>query len=364
MASEYEVSGVPFLRSLNVRTHRIDLTNVMFISEEFHAKLRKSALRPGDVVTVRTGKPGVTAVIPESLPRANCSDLVITRPGPELDSVWLSYFINGAASGYVASRLVGAVQQHFNVSSAKELRLLLPPLEEQRAIAATLGALDNKIESNRNLTQTAAALVRALYTEAAAGRDRGPFRDAMTVSMGTPFKGAHYTEPGIGRPLLRIRDLKTFVPQTWTTEQRHDESVIEPGSIVVGMDAEFRATIWLGDSAVLNQRVCAFRPLAPVGRAFALHSLEADLALQERAKSGTTVIHLNKADIQRFRVPIFSHDEHRALAAMTDPLIDMIVARSAESKHLARMRDALMPELLSGRLRANDVSESRFGGTV
>ena len=57
MASEYVPYGVPFLRSQNVEAYHINVSDVKFISPEFHAKLGKSSLRPGDVVIVRTGKP-------------------------------------------------------------------------------------------------------------------------------------------------------------------------------------------------------------------------------------------------------------------------------------------------------------------
>ena len=85
MASEYVKIGIPFLRSLNIRPFRIDASDIKFISRKFHERLKKSALRPGDVVVVRTGEPGTAAVIPESLPEANCSDVVIVRPRQGLD---------------------------------------------------------------------------------------------------------------------------------------------------------------------------------------------------------------------------------------------------------------------------------------
>lgn len=117
MASEYVSTRVPFLRSLNVRPHRIDTTDLRYISPDFHARLEKSGLRPGDVVTVRMGVPGQSAVVPLWLADANCSDLVVTRPGPELNAYWLSYYLNWITSTHIASQLVGAVQQHFNVRS-------------------------------------------------------------------------------------------------------------------------------------------------------------------------------------------------------------------------------------------------------
>ena len=122
MASEYQPTGIPFLRSQDIKPYRLKLSGVAHISEVFHARLQKSALKPGDVVIVRTGKPGTAAFIPESLPIANCSDLVIVRPGKQLDSRFLVYYVNSLGNSHVASHLVGAVQQHFNVGSARQFK--------------------------------------------------------------------------------------------------------------------------------------------------------------------------------------------------------------------------------------------------
>src|SRR5688572_8711457 len=94
MVTEYLPKGVPFLRSTDIEPLRIKMESVKFISPEFHARLKKSSLRPGDVVIVRTGKPGAAAVVPATLPSANCSDLVIVRPGERLDSRFLAYWVN------------------------------------------------------------------------------------------------------------------------------------------------------------------------------------------------------------------------------------------------------------------------------
>ena len=55
MADEYVDDGIPFLRSQNILPFRLDDTNLKFINEAFHKRLKKSALSPGDVVVVRTG---------------------------------------------------------------------------------------------------------------------------------------------------------------------------------------------------------------------------------------------------------------------------------------------------------------------
>ncbi|MDD5395608.1 MAG: restriction endonuclease subunit S [Thiothrix sp.] len=163
MSSEYIDDGVPFLRSKNIEPLRINTDDIKYISQAFHQKVSKSRLTPGDVVIVRTGKPGSCAVIPDWLEDANCSDLVIVRCGKEINNRFLAYYINTAATGHISAHLVGAVQQHFNVASARVLNIKLPTLKEQEEIVNILGSLDDKIELNRQMNATLEAMAQALF---------------------------------------------------------------------------------------------------------------------------------------------------------------------------------------------------------
>ena len=142
MASKYKPSGIPFLRSQNIRPNSIDLGNVVYIDEQFNSQLKKSQLSPGDVAIVRTGYPGTSAVIPESLPISNCSDLVIVKPGSLVNPYYLCLFFNSTyGKKLVLGNIVGAAQKHFNVTAAKNVLIPVPPLAEQRAIVGRLEAL-------------------------------------------------------------------------------------------------------------------------------------------------------------------------------------------------------------------------------
>ena len=142
MAKRYVASGIPFLRSQNIRAFDVSLTNVVYIDEVFHAALSKSKLAPNDVAIVRTGYPGTAAVIPESLKRANCADLVIVRPLPSLNPHFLAAFFNSSyGKSLVGGKLVGAAQKHFNVTAAKEATLHVPPLEQQNEIVEQIAVI-------------------------------------------------------------------------------------------------------------------------------------------------------------------------------------------------------------------------------
>jgi type I restriction enzyme, S subunit len=163
MTGEYVPNGIAFLRSQNIEPYHLNLDGLIYINEAFHKKLKKSALKPGDVVVVRTGTPGTAAVIPETLLEANCSDLVIIRPGDHLDPRFLAYYINAVAHYQVSANLVGAVQQHFNVGAAKNLKMALPPIKEQQAISQIIGHLNEKIGLNHRMNHTLEEIAEAIF---------------------------------------------------------------------------------------------------------------------------------------------------------------------------------------------------------
>ncbi|PZF48812.1 MULTISPECIES: restriction endonuclease subunit S [unclassified Curtobacterium] len=231
------------------------------------------------------------------------------------------------------------------------LRAHVPPLGEQQAIAEVLGALDDKIAANTALAETTEASIAVAYTLASRdGVTHRPLLDELVIEFGEPFGGPQFSQPGVGRPLIRIRDLKTFKSQVWSTESRPREVVVAAGDVLVGMDAEFRATPWLGEPGLLNQRVLRARHTT-LGRALVREMLRRPLAEVESEKSATTVIHLNKADLARKRVGMPHSDALAAFERLAEPLYEARIALAVENRTLAMTRDALLPQLMSGKLR-------------
>ncbi len=163
MARLYKASGVPFLRSQNVRPFEISMDNVVYIDDEFHLKLSKSRLRPGDLAVVRTGYPGTAAVIPDDLKDANCSDLVIIRTGPHIDPHYLAgYFNSPFGKELVGGKLVGAAQKHFNVTAAKDVLFHLPPVPTQKQFVESIRAFQTETQRLESIYQRKIAALDAL----------------------------------------------------------------------------------------------------------------------------------------------------------------------------------------------------------
>ncbi|MBP1097478.1 restriction endonuclease subunit S domain-containing protein [Bradyrhizobium diazoefficiens] len=174
--SKYYVNaGVPALRSLNIRQGAVDTKDCVFISAEANDLLKKSQLRKGDLVAVRTGQPGTTAVIPPELDGCNCIDLIIIRKpkaGSERYLCW--YLASDIAVRQFAEGSGGAIQQHFNVGTAMDLVVTWPSVSEQEAIVAFLEIATSRIDKLSAEAQTAIDLLRerraALISAAVTGK--------------------------------------------------------------------------------------------------------------------------------------------------------------------------------------------------
>ncbi|MFT8483305.1 MAG: restriction endonuclease subunit S [Gluconobacter cerinus] len=276
---------------------------------------------------------------------------------------------------------------------ASEQRVPYGDREEQVNIATTLAALDDKIELNRKTAATLEEMARALYRSwfvdfdpvRARAEGRAPAHmDAATAALfpdsfgedglpvgwqfasiyevarvqyGAPFASAKFNTSKEGRPLVRIRDLKSHQPGVWTTEVLRNEFLIRPGDIVVGMDGDFTPFTWCSSEALMNQRVCCFVPGREHDRAFVRLCISGLLKTEAEAAVATTVIHLGKKDIDKFQVPLASQEVMAAFSGLALPWHRKVVALGLENHTLASLRDTLLPRLMSGELRVGAACE-------
>ena len=142
------MDGVPFLYGSDIQEGRIVAHAARRMSEEDSKSLSKSCLRPGDLVCVRVGAPGVTAVVPPELAGANCASVLIVRHTGSFESKWLCYVMNSRSVRYQVELVqYGAAQEQFNVAHAAEFLVPLAPQAEQRAIAAFFDRETAKIDT-------------------------------------------------------------------------------------------------------------------------------------------------------------------------------------------------------------------------
>ena len=359
MHSEYVEDGVPFLRSLNVDPLRINKNDLKFISPEFHRRIKKSRLTPGDVVIVRTGKPGACAVVPDWLADANCSDLVIVRCGTQLNNRFLAYYVNTVASDHIAAHLVGAVQQHFNVGSARSLKMNLPPVVEQNAIANLLGNLDDKIDllhrQNKTLEAMAETQFRQWFVEdAPEGWDERPLSGIANFLNGLACQKYPPANDLEKLPVLKIRELSSGISETadWATSHVKPGYIVEAGDVIFAWSASLMVKVWDGEKCVLNQHL--FKVTSnQFPKWFYLRWCKHHLAefIAVAASHATTMGHIKRGDLDAAMVLVPPPKVLETMSKQMQPLLDKQIAIARQRKTLEKLRDTLLPKLMSGEVR-------------
>jgi restriction endonuclease S subunit len=145
-------SGVPIIRNQNIRENRFDDTDIIFISEDFDRKNKNKRVRKNDVLIVRTGSnTGQACTVPEVFENSQTFTTLIVRPSELLDSQYLSLHINSFGIREVDRLSAGGGKPNLNAGFLKGYRILLPPIDEQKAIAKILVSFDIVIGQNNKL---------------------------------------------------------------------------------------------------------------------------------------------------------------------------------------------------------------------
>jgi type I restriction enzyme S subunit len=295
------------------------------------------------------------------------------------DYKYLFYALN-LKLNYLKDISHGSATQFLTVKILDELDILLPPLPEQRAIAAVLSSLDDKIELLRDQNKTLEAIAQTLFKrwfvefefpdefgkpykssggemvdselgEIPSGWRVGKIYELLEVDYGYPFKSELFNTNKDGLPLIRIRDLKDGDPSIFTNEICPQNYVVFPGDIIAGMDAEFRLYVWKGEKGLLNQRVCRFRPKEFASHIFVLETMRPFLAFYERTKTGTTVSHLGKSDLDFIEAIIPEKSLIELFSNSSEAIFRKIIANNSQIQTHVAIRDVLIPKLISGKIR-------------
>lgn len=370
--NHYVNNGIRFLRSQNVEPFRINLADERFIDEPFHRSIKKSQLEAGDVVIVRTGNPGASAVIPEKNEEWNCSDLVIIKPDhTRINSTFLAAFLN-LSYGVISSNLVGAVQQHFNVGAAKKLRLKLPSLKEQNIIASYIDSLNEKItineKINQNLDEQAKAIFKSWFIDYDHWNGQMP-SNWIETSLGkicscelggTPSRANkdywNGTIPWINSG--EVNKFRIIKPSETITELGLSKSATKLLPVKTTVIAITGAT--LGQVSLLeiascaNQSVVGVIPNEKLPYEFIYPLITAKIQELISHQTGGAQQHINKQNVESLSFMMPTQDVISAYTNLVNALYARIATNCFENERLTELRDSLLPKLMSAEI---DVSE-------
>ncbi|MDY4462650.1 MAG: restriction endonuclease subunit S [Sodaliphilus sp.] len=272
----------------------------------------------------------------------------------------------------IIQQATGTTIKNVSLKQMRDYHFLIPVnLSDQRKIAGILSALDAKIENNNkinaNLEAQAQALFKSWFVDFTPFKDQpfvdselgpipqgwkvGKINEFVDVIYGAPYKSKLFNTQKEGLPLIRIRDLKTCSPQFYTKELLPNTELVNYGDVVAGLDAEFTPHIWLGETGLLNQRVCKFKPHTGISPLYSMLMIKPKLEFAQNYKVGTTVSHLGKSDIDKFIVIVPPLDIVKEVSSIFDAVLNEQINLAKENQRLAALRDTLLPKLMSGEIK-------------
>ena len=152
--SDYLKSGVPLIRIKNItKDGQFNGCNFPYISYEKYQQLKRSALKENDILISRVGTIGNVCIFPSGYDKALLSTTgvcKITVNSDLISHIFLYYILRyNKTQNQLLKKCAGGVQKYFNLTALKSIKILLPPLEEQKQIASILSKVDEHIQDNK-----------------------------------------------------------------------------------------------------------------------------------------------------------------------------------------------------------------------
>lgn len=266
----------------------------------------------------------------------------------------------------------GSVQPMLNRNYIANIPIDVPPIEEQRAIAATLGALDDKIESNGRAAEQLLHLAQLHFEASVAATDPHmiPLEELASITRGRSYKSVELQDSTTALVTLKSIDRNGGYKQDGLKPyigEYKPEQVVQPGEVVVAQTDLTQGAEVVGrgvrvphepsfETLVASLDLAIVRPTGsmPVEYLWGLLTSESFRQHCRNHVTGTTVLHLAKDAIPTWLAPLIPPAEQEAFAAIARPLLERMDALNRESGVLVSLRDALLPELVSGRMRVQE----------
>lgn len=363
-AEYYENGTIPWLNTKEINFNRIQATET-FITEEGLNNSSAKWIKPHAVIVAMYGATAGRVAVAE-IPLATnqaCCNLEVDET--IADYRYIYYWLKQNYDN-IAGLANGGAQQNLSAKVIRQIEINLPDLIKQRSIANFLDRFDSKIETNAKLNGYLEELLLAKCADL-----ENAVEESCTVgdyckriySGGTPStKIPSYwngTLPWLSSGETRARFIigaeKTITPEGI---EGSSTKLANRGSIVMasaGQGFTRGQTSMLLFDTYVNQSVVVMVPEEKCG-SYLLFALAARYEeLRAWSDSTSTRGSLSGKILRRFALPCLTKEQLERFESLANPLIRVIESNLRESKSLAKLRDALLPKLMSGEIDVSKV---------
>ena len=353
-----------FLNTKNVTTEGFNFAELNFITKEKDKLLRKGKLKRSDLVLTTRGTVGNVGFYNENVNfehiRIN-SGMVIIRPAGIDDrfNYHLFKFLKKDFDVYST----GSAQPQLPIRDLNEIAILLPPLPEQKAIASVLSSLDDKIDLLHRQNKTLEAMAETLFRQWFVEEAQEEWEEGVLGDI-ADFNPSYKLTKGDMATYLEMSNVSnsTFNPQTWARREFTSGMKFQSGDTLLARitpclengktcfvsflnDGEIG---WGSTEYIVIRMKKPFHPFISYiiakdkdFRYFAISSMSGSSGRQ-RAQADV----IKEYDLKIPPEPII-----KGLNSQLAGIVPKLVMNSNQILILEKLRDTLLPKLMSGDVR-------------
>ncbi|MEZ8068302.1 MULTISPECIES: restriction endonuclease subunit S [Vibrio] len=351
-------SGLPYIKSVHIKKGTITFESSLFLSKEDHDIIYKRCNpEKGDllVVNIGLGNIGECAYVDVDF-EFSMKNIALLKPNPKrLDGKYLYYYYESRKNRVVHATKTGGAQPFLSIKDLKKLKLVVPPLPEQRKIAEILSTWDKAITTTEKLIETSKQQKKALMQQLLTGKKRLVNPDTGKVFEGE-WEEVHLSDiAGIkkGKALSAKNVVDGSFPVIAggkTSPYNHNQfthseiiTVSASGSYA-GYVSYHPYKIWASDCSVVSTRVGN-----DIG--FIFQWLQLNQNRIYSLQSGGAQPHIYPKDLEVLKLLKPKLNEQKKIASVltvADKEIEILTAKLA---HFKQEKKALMQQLLTGKRR-------------
>jgi type I restriction enzyme S subunit len=271
------------------------------------------------------------------------------------DPVFIYYMLHTLDLGRYAS---GSAVPTLNRNHIHSILISMPPLPEQKAIAEVLSSLDDKIDlltrQNKTLEDLAQAYFRKWFIEDASDKWEEKGLDEIADFLnGLPLQKYPYKT---GNPLhvIKIKELNNGFTDSsdLCSADIPEQYIVCPGDVIFSWSGSLQVDIWKYGKGALNQHLfkvtSRYYPKWFYYFWIKYHLPEFKMIAESKA---TTMGHIQRKDLSNAIVLVPDGQELNFIDNIMSPLIEKIEHNNAQVLVLQKLRDTLLPKLISGEIR-------------
>ena len=382
--------GVPMIRTTNLTTEGIKLENLKYINNTFHIAHKKSQLHFGDILIARHGHNGLASLWEYKFD-AQCLNVVVVEPDESLaNRYYLTYLINSPLiQKQIKSLTGGSVQSVINTKDIADLLIPIPSLDKQKEIADFISLFNKKISVCKSINKNLEQLIKYIYINwfeefepfkdkdfydtklgsIPVGWDVKPLQEFIKFQEGPGIRNWQYVEED-GINFLNIRCIQNndLVLDTANMISKEEANGKYAHFMLNEWDLVISSSGTLGRYAIvreehlplcLNTSIIRFTPMHSFDHYAYVYSYLTSRGFYHyllTMGSGSVQLNFGPTHLKQIDLIVPPENILKKYNDLIFPLIEQMVTIKSEISKLTKLRDTLLPKLMSGEIDVSKIN--------